>query len=327
MEKIELSALSDFCVGQAQDETAMTGCTVIIAPQGAVTGVDVRGSSPGTRDTDALHPGAGRRVLYAVVLSGGSSFGLDASSGVMGLLEERGIGRSVGVTVVPSVSQAILFDLHCGDWRVRPDAAMGRLAAENALRGEPFRSGNFGAGTGATIGKCLGLKNAMKGGVGAAAFRHGDLMAAAVFAVNCVGDVLDKGEIIAGARKDGGLEFAVSEDAILESYRADKDLFTGGSTNTVIGCIFTNAELTKAQAPLLAGQGHNAIARAVRPAHSVFDGDTVFAMGSGRVKATPDSVTVLASRAAEAAIVDAIRSAATWGDYLSCADRMKALGK
>ena len=326
MEKIELTELTDFRVGQAQDLTAMTGCTVVIAPEGAVTGVDVRGCSPGTRETDALHPQAGRRVLYAVVLSGGSSFGLDAASGVMELLEERRIGRSIGMTVVPSVSGAILFDLHCGDWRVRPDAAMGRLAAENALRGEPFRSGNYGAGTGATIGKSLGLTNAMKGGVGAAAFRQGELAVGAVFAVNCVGDVVENGAIIAGARKNGSLEFADSELAILESYRADKDLFTGGSTNTVIGCIFTNAVLTKGQATLLAGQGHNAIARAVRPAHSAFDGDTVFAMCSGRVTATPDSVSVLAARAAEAAILDAVKTADAYGEYLSYKERQKALG-
>ena len=324
MEKIELTQLTDFLVGQAQDETAMTGCTVIVAPEGAACGVDVRGGSPGTRDTDALDPLCNRKVVHAVVLSGGSAFGLDAAGGVMELLEEKRIGRDVGVTVVPNVSQAILFDLHCGDPRVRPDKVMGRLAAENAFRREPFRSGNYGAGTGATVGKSLGLKNAMKGGVGCAAFRQGELMAAAVFAVNCVGDILDNGEIIAGVRKDQGLEFFGSENAILSSYVAEKDLFSG---NTVIGCIMTNAKLDKALAARIAAQGHNGIARAVRPSHSIYDGDTVFALCSGRVSATPDSVGVLAARAAETAIVDAVRSAATWGDYLSCADRRRALGQ
>jgi L-aminopeptidase/D-esterase-like protein len=323
MEKIEITELADFLVGQAQDEIAMTGCTVVIAPEGAACGVDVRGGSPGTRDTDALDPLCNRKVVHAVLLSGGSAFGLDAAGGVMRVLEEKRIGRDVGVTVVPNVSQAILFDLHCGDSRVRPDAAMGAAAAENAFRREPFRSGNYGAGTGATVGKSLGLKNAMKGGVGCAAFRHGELMAGAVFAVNCVGDILENGEIIAGVRRDGGLEFYGSEEAILSAYVAEKDLFKG---NTVIGCIFTNAALTKAQAARLAGQGHNAIARAVRPAHSIYDGDTVFAMCSGRVSATPDSVGILAAHAAEAAIVDAVKSAATYGDYLSCADRRRALG-
>jgi L-aminopeptidase/D-esterase-like protein len=163
----------------------------------------------------------------------------------------------------------------------------------------------------------------MKGGVGCAAFRHGELMAGAVFAVNCVGDILENGEIIAGVRRNGGLELCGSEEAILSGYAAEKDLFKG---NTVIGCIFTNADLTKAQAARLAGQGHNAIARAVRPAHSIYDGDTVFAMCSGKVAATPDSVGILAAHAAEAAIVDAIKSASTYGDYLSYADRRRALG-
>ena len=330
MERIELTQLTDFLVGQAQDETAMTGCTVIIAPEGAACGVDVRGGSPGTRDTDALDPVCNRKVVHAVVLSGGSSFGLDAAGGVMELLEERRIGRDVGVTVVPNVCEAILFDLHCGASRIRPDKAMGRLAGENALARQPFRSGNYGAGTGATIGKSLGLKNAMKGGVGAAAFRQGELMVGAVFAVNCVGDVLENGEIIAGVRKDEGLEFYGSEQAILDSYAVETDLFQAAKddadgSNTIIGCIMTNAALTKAQAARLAAQGHNGIARAVRPAHSIYDGDTVFALCSGRVGATPDSVGVLAARAAEAAIADAIRSAATYGDYLSCADRLARL--
>ena len=240
MERIELIQLTDFLVGQAQDETAMTGCTVIIAPEGAACGVDVRGGSPGTRDTDALDPVCNRKVVHAVVLSGGSSFGLDAAGGVMELLEERRIGRDVGVTVVPNVCEAILFDLHCGASRVRPDKAMGRLAGENALARQPFRSGNYGAGTGATIGKSLGLKNAMKGGVGAAAFRQGELMVGAVFAVNCVGDVLENGEIIAGVRKDEGLEFYGSEQAILDSYAVETDLFQAAKddadgSNTIIG--------------------------------------------------------------------------------------------
>ena len=322
MEKIEITELTDFLVGQAQDEKAMTGCTVIIAPEGAACGVDVRGGSPGTRDIAALDPLCNRKVVHGVVLSGGSAFGLDAAGGVMALLEEKRIGRDVGVTVVPNVSQAILFDLHCGDAHIRPDAAMGRQAAENAFRREPFRSGNYGAGTGATVGKALGLKNAMKGGVGCAAFRQGELMAAAVFAVNCVGDIVENGQIIAGARKDGGLDFYGSENAILQAYVAEKDLFSG---NTVIGCIMTNADLPKTLAARIAAQGHNAIARAVRPAHSIYDGDTVFALCSGKVSATPDSVAVLASRAAETAIVDAVKSAATYGEYLSCTDRCRAL--
>ncbi len=322
MERVSITTLSDFMVGQAQDETAMTGCTAIIAKKGAVCGVDVRGGSPGTRDTDALNPLCNRQEVHAVLLSGGSSFGLDTASGLMQLLEERKIGRDVGVTVVPNVCAAILFDLKCGDYRVRPDAEMGRLAGENAFKGLPFQSGNYGAGTGATIGKSLGLKNAMKGGVGAAAFRQGDLIAGAVFAVNCVGDILENGEIIAGVRKEDGITFADSESVILNSYAKEKDLFSG---NTVIGCIMTNAALNKAQATRLAAQGQNAIARVVYPAHSIYDGDTVFALCSGQVETSPDAIGVLARHAAEEAIIDAVKSARTYGDYLSYQDRMKKL--
>lgn len=322
MEKTALSELSEFLIGQAQDEAAMTGCTAIIAPNGAVCGVDVRGGSPGTRDTDALNPLCNRKEVHAVLLSGGSSFGLDAAGGLVQLLEEKKIGRDVGVTVVPNVCSAILFDLKCGSCQIRPNAEMGRAAGENAFLGVPFHSGNYGAGTGATIGKSLGLKNAMKGGVGAAAFRHGDLIAGAIFAVNCVGDILENGEIIAGVRRDDGLTFADSEAVILHSYAGEKDLFSG---NTVIGCIITNAALTKAQATRLAAQGQNAIARTVRPSHSIYDGDTVFSLCSGRVQASPDAVGILGAHAAEAAIIDAVKSAQSYGDYLSYQERIRTI--
>lgn len=262
MEKIDLTEMSEFLIGQAQDETAMTGCTAIIAPQGAVCGVDVCGGSPGTRDTDALNPLCNRKEVHAVLLSGGSSFGLDAAGGLMGLLEERKIGRDVGITVVPNVCSAILFDLKCGNYKIRPDSAMGRKAGENAFMKLPFQSENFGAGTGATIGKSAGLKNAMKGGIGAAAFRHGYLTAAAVFAVNCVGDIIENGQIIAGARLNNSLDFADSETVILNSYADEKDFFSG---NTVIGCIITNASLTKPQAARLVSKGQNAIAQLYTP--------------------------------------------------------------
>jgi L-aminopeptidase/D-esterase-like protein len=314
MEKISITNLSDFLIGQAQDETAMTGCTAIIAPEGAVCGVDVRGGSPVTRDTDALSPLCNREAVHAVLLCGGSSFGLDAAGGLMKLLEERKIGRDVGVTTVPNICAAVLFDLKCGDSYIRPSSEMGYTVGENAFAGLPFQSGNYGAGCGATVGKICGSQNAMKGGVGAAALRHGNLTAAAVFAVNCVGDVLENGEIIAGARKNGGSEFEESEKIILNSYETSKDFFSG---NTVIGCILTNADLTKAQASKLASQGQNAIARSIRPAHSVYDGDTVFALCSGKVKATPDAVGILAVHAAQSAILDAIKSAESYGTFLS----------
>lgn len=322
MERIALTELSDFLIGQAQDETAMTGCTAIIAPKGAVCGVDVRGGSPVTRDTDSLNPLCNRKEIHAVLLSGGSSFGLDAAGGLMQLLEEKGIGRDVGVTIVPNICAGILFDLKCGRRMVRPNEAMGRLAGENAFEGVPFQSGNYGAGTGATVGTSLGVKNAMKGGIGAAAFRHGELMVGAVFVVNCVGDIWENGEIIAGVRQNDDLTFADSEKVILKGYADEKDLFSG---NTVIGCLMTNAALTKAQAARLAAQGQNAIAREVHPAHSTYDGDTVFALCSGKVETSPDAVGILAAHAAEAAIIDAVKSAKSYGDYLSYQERLQKL--
>ena len=317
MEKVSLDALPGFFIGQAQDTLAMTGCTAIIAPAGAVCGVDIRGGSPGTRDTAALDPLCNRKEVHAVLLSGGSAFGMDAAGGLMSLLEEKRIGRDVGVTVVPNVCAAILFDLACGSATVRPDAAMGRLAGENAFARLPFQSGSFGAGTGATVGKTNGLDNAMKGGIGAAAFRCGELIAAAVFAVNSAGDIAENGQIIAGARASDGSGFADREELILTSYAKEKDLFSG---NTVLGCIMTNASLTKAQASRIAGRGQDAIARTVRPAHSIYDGDTVFVLAGGGVQTSMDAVGILAEHAAAAAILDAVKSAESFGPYLAYRD-------
>ena len=317
MERASIDELADFLIGQAEDAHAMTGCTAILAPAGAVCGIDIRGGSPGTRDTAALSPLCNRELVHAVLLSGGSSFGLDAAGGLMGLLEEKGIGRDVGVTVVPNVSAAILFDLQCGSSRIRPDAAMGREAGENAFRRLPFQSGNHGAGTGATVGKTNGLQNAMKGGIGAAAYRQGELFAGAVFAVNCVGDVVENGRIVAGARNGCGHGFADSESRILGAYADEKDFFSG---NTVLGCIFTNAKLTKASASRIAGRGQDAVAKTIRPAHSLYDGDTVFTLASGRVETSRDALGVLAEKASAAAMLDAVRSAETYGEYLAFRD-------
>jgi L-aminopeptidase/D-esterase-like protein len=316
VEKITIGDIGGFRIGQEQDLEAGTGCTVIICEEGAACAVDVRGGSPGTRDTDALNPLNNRKHVHAVMLSGGSSFGLDAAGGAMRFLEERGIGRDVEVARVPNVCAAILFDLKCGSSRIRPDAAMGYAACENAFRGSAFQSGNFGAGTGATVGKSRGIPYAMKGGIGAAAFRYGSLEAGAVVAVNCVGDILKDGVIIAGALADDRRSFADSERIILENYLSDKDFFSGADRgNTVLGCIITNAAFDKAGAARLAAQGQNGIARRIRPAHSVFDGDTVFALCRGPVKTTIDAAGILCTAAMEAAILDAVQNARTLHGY------------
>ncbi|HEX2925790.1 MAG TPA: P1 family peptidase [Ruminiclostridium sp.] len=320
-ERIGIEQFDGIYAGHAQDIAGGTGCTVVLCPEGGVAGVDVRGGSPGTRDTDALNPVNNRKVVHGILLSGGSSFGLDAAGGVMAYLEERGIGRDVGVGCVPNVCGAILFDLKCGDPKARPDKEMGYTACKNAFS-EPFRSGNVGAGTGAVIGKVLGHEYAMKGGAGSAAFMVGDLMVGAVTAVNCVGDVFDskEGRIIAGVLAKDKKSLSSTEEIMLANYKSQKDIF---SENTVIGCVVTNAALTKPQAAKLASIGQNGIARAIRPAHSVFDGDTIFTLSTGQVDANLDTIGILAVRAVEAAIIDAVVSSDSLHGYISYKDFSK----
>lgn len=325
LQRIDISELDAFLLGQAQDLTAMTGCTAIIAPKGAVCGVDIRGGSPATRDVSALDPLCNRKEIHGIMLAGGSSFGLEAAGGLVGLLEEKGIGRNVGVTVVPNVPSAVLFDLKCGSSTVRPDAGMGRAAGENAFAKLPFQSGNFGAGTGASVGTFKGMEHSMKGGIGAAAFSFGKLKVGAVFAVNCIGDIVENGQIIAGMRQADGVTFADSERVILSEYHTDTDFFS--EQNTVIGCVLTNAGLSKVQAAKLAALGQNGIARSVYPANTIFDGDTVFALCSGEVSATLDAVGIIAAKAVQVAIYDAVKSAESCGCVMSYSERLSLVGK
>lgn len=281
------------------------------------------GGPRGTRDTDALNPINNRKVIHAVFLAGGSSFGLDAGGGIMSYLEERHIGRDVGVTCVPNVCGAILFDLTCGSSLIRPDAGMGYQACLNAMDSTSgqtlFPEGNFGAGTGATIGKSLGRAQAMKGGIGSAAFSVGDLQVGAIMAVNCVGDVYDQdeGRVIAGMLNSDRQTLLSSERLIVQQYERKEDFYSG---NTILGCIITNAILDKAQATKLASVGHDGIARAIRPAHSVYDGDTLFALCTQQVEASQDAVGILAAYVVEKAIVQAIRKADSIHGYLSFKD-------
>jgi L-aminopeptidase/D-esterase-like protein len=319
MNMISINHMDGFRIGQVQNRKAATGCTVIICEDGAICGVDVRGGSPGTRDTDSLNPINNREKVHAIVLAGGSTFGLDSAGGVMQFLEERKIGRDVGVTVVPNVCGAILFDLKCGDYKVRPDAAMGYHACQNAYEETIWRSGNYGAGTGATLGTLCGIERAMKGGIGSCALQYEDLMVGVLIAVNCVGDVYDpeKGNKIAGMRSEDGKQFESSEKAVLRRYQNGVDLFSG---NTIIGTIITNAKLTKAQCTKLSSVAHNGIARCIRPAHTIYDGDTLFSMCTSKVEAQLDAVSILACKAVEGAILDAVYSADTFGCYIAAKD-------
>ncbi|MBQ3283244.1 MAG: P1 family peptidase [Atopobiaceae bacterium] len=289
---------------------AATGCTVIVCPAGATGGVDVRGGAPATRETDLLRPEEMVQVLHAVVLSGGSAYGLSASCGVAEELERRGIGLGVGVGVVPIVSGACLFDLAVGDPSIRPTSVDGIDATMEALDnpGRPLERGNVGAGTGCSVGKLAGPARAMKTGLGEAVLQAGSLVCGAVAAVNAVGNVVDPttGAAIAGMLDSDGTGIESVEDALLAMASMPLD---GLRTNTTISCVVTNARLTKAQATKVAQMAADAYAHTIRPTHTSNDGDTVFVMATGEVEYPIDVVGLLATRALEGAIVDAAISA------------------
>ena len=283
----------------------------------------MRGGSPGTRETDALNPVNQCRSIHAVLLAGGSAFGLDAAAGVMQYLESKDIGRDVKVTKIPIVCGAILFDLLCGDYRIRPDKAMGYEACQNA-ENNTSGQGSIGAGTGALIGKIKGCEYAMKGGIGTYAVQVGDLQVGAIMAVNCVGDVYDpqSGKIIAGVLSEDKKSIGSTENILIKNYYEDKDVFNGNikNGNTVIGVVVTNASLTKAEANKLAAVSHNGIARTIRPAHSNYDGDTIFSMTTGKVSVSFDVTGILAARVVEGAIINAIKSANSLCGFPSYSD-------
>ena len=309
-------------VGQAQDELALTGCTVILCRKGAVGGVDVRGSAPGTRETDLLNPINLVNKVHAVVLAGGSAFGLDAASGVMKYLAEQKIGYGFGGNRVPIVPAAILFDLGLGKSARHPDLEMGYAAALAANSG-PVSEGNFGAGTGAAVGKIFGMGGAMKSGLGTASIEiGGGVIVGAIVAVNAFGDVLDPvtGKIIAGARpaklgplKLGGEAQFANTLEVMKSFtgRTILNLATGG--NTVIAVVATNARFDKAQATKMAQMAQDGSARTIRPAHTMLDGDTVFALATGQKKADVSIVGAYAAEVLAQAIVRAVKAATPAG--------------
>ncbi len=321
IEQLPVTAIPGFRLGNAHNLAAATGCTVILCPAGAVAGVDVRGGAPGTRETDLLRPENYVEKIHAVLLSGGSAFGLDAAAGVMAYLEERGVGFDVGVAKVPIVAGAVLFDLPCGDPAVRPDKAMGYAACLAAEKGG-FAEGTAGAGAGATVGKFFGMEHAMKGGLGAYAAKVGGLMVGAVVAVNCLGDVVDPdgGGIIAGAYQDDPFAFLGSEDGMISKYGRTGNLFAG---NTTIGAILTNAALTKGQAAKIASMAHNGYARTMRPAHTMVDGDTIFCLSAGSVAADVSVVGLIAARVMEWAVLRAVREATSLAGFKACRDSKK----
>ena len=308
----DLSSIGDVAgleVGHDTDPRRPTGCTVVIARDGAVAGVDVRGAAPGTRETDLLAPGNLVERVHAIVLAGGSAWGLDAASGVVRWLEQQGVGMLVGPARLPIVPGAVLFDLLLGDASIRPDADAGYRACKAASRQRPAE-GNVGAGAGAAVGKIFGIARAMKGGIGTASVTVDGVTVAALIACNALGDVIDPetAQVIAGARSVDGKRLLDSRRALLAG-EAPQPLIAG--TNTTIGVIATDAVITRLQATRLAQMGHDGLARSINPVHTMSDGDTLFALGTGASGRSAGMMTLgtMAAEVTARAVARAVRAA------------------
>ena len=308
----DLSSIGDVAgleVGHDTDPRRPTGCTVVIARDGAVAGVDVRGAAPGTRETDLLAPGNLVERVHAIVLAGGSAWGLDAASGVVRWLEQQGVGMLVGPARLPIVPGAVLFDLLLGDASIRPDADSGYRACQAASRQRPAE-GNVGAGAGAAVGKIFGIARAMKGGIGTASITVDGVTVAALIACNALGDVIDPetAQVIAGARSVDGKRLLDSRRALLAG-EAAQPLIAG--TNTTIGVIATDAVITRLQATRLAQMGHDGLARSINPVHTMSDGDTLFALGTGASGRSAGMMTLgtMAAEVTARAVARAVRAA------------------
>lgn len=303
---IPLQEIKGVRIGHAQDDEHATGCTVIICEKKAACGVDVRGGGPASRENQLLSPLMSNDGVNAVLLSGGSAYGLDAAGGVMKYLEEKGQGVKVGDAIVPIVVGSCIFDLTCVSGKVRPDAAMGYAACVDSETNRA-RSGNVGAGTGATVGKLMGAERAMKSGLGCYAVQMGDLKVGAVVAVNAIGDVyeMDSTRQLAGllsSKKDAML--STEKEMIKLLHLASKFSF-----NTTIGAVITNANFNKAQMNKVAAMASNGVARTIRPVNTSMDGDSIYALCTGKVKSSPDVVGTIAAhvlgKAIERAVLDA----------------------
>lgn len=307
MNVIGIDEIEGFRIGSAEDAEGGSGCTVVICDKGAVGGVDVRGGGPATRETDLLDPLSLCSEVYGILLSGGSAFGLNAAGGVMKYLEERGIGFDGGIARIPIVPAACLFDLIAGDPLCRPDMDMGYRACLDSEK-HCFRAGNHGAGTGATIGKYMGAGRSMKSGQGSFALQSGKLKIGAIVAVNCLGDVYDAdtGKRFAGILSEDGKSLGDTRRIMWDSVEEEKNVFTG---NTTIGCLITNAALTKAQCGKLASMAHDGYAAAIKPVHTSADGDTIFYMAGGDVEVNQDALGDLGAYVMAKAVNDAVRSA------------------
>ena len=314
--EISIREIKGLHIGQTEDAAAGTGCTVLICERGMSAGLDIRGGGPASRDTHLLDPLTAAQTIHAVVLGGGSAFGLGAADGVMAYLEERNIGFDVGVTKVPLVAQSDIFDLTVGDKSVRPDRAMGYAAAKNAMEAPNYRDGNYGAGCGATVGKLAGMETCMKSGIGSYAVQLGLLQIGAIVVVNALGDVYDwrTGRKVAGLLKPDKKGFRDSVALMEESIAIHENRF---AENTTIGAIVTNAAFTKTQLCKIAGMAHNGFARSIRPVHTSADGDSIYALSVGDISADMDLVGTLAAQVMSEAILRGVTSAESAYGFLA----------
>lgn len=300
-------------VGQVEDKEGLTGCTVIICEDGGVCGVDVRGSAPGTRETDLLDPINMVQKIHAIVLSGGSAFGLESTCGVSRYLEEKGIGFDVGVAKVPIVTGAVLFDLGVGDPKCRPNIEMGYKACQIANNIE-LKQGNYGAGCGATVGKIRGSEFCTKGGIGSYSIKlDNGLVVSAIIAVNAFGDVYENGQVIAGVLNDDKTDFLNTYDLM------KKGVNKGGFNidNTTIGAVVTNAKLSKAECKKISQMAHNGFAKSIFPIHTPHDGDTIFTLATGEVETDITLLGSIASEVVEKSVISAIKNASKTNNILS----------
>lgn len=307
LKKISIMDIENVNIGQYEDKTAATGCTVFVFESGAAAGLDVRGGGPASRESELLKPTAAAELIHSIVLAGGSAFGLDAAGGVMKCLEEHKIGFDVGVTRVPLVCQSSLFDLTVGSKDIRPDADMGYKACSMAFQNN-YKDGNYGAGTGATVGKLKGMQYCMKSGIGSYAVKLGELKVGAVAAVNALGDIYDwkTGKKIAGMLNTDLNTMCDSQVEMLKNYETVNNRFVG---NTTLGVIITNAMFEKTKLCKIAGMAQDGYARSIRPVHLTVDGDSIYAVSTGNVSADLDMVGTLASQVMSEAIMQAVKSA------------------
>lgn len=305
MKEINIMDVGGFRIGHAQNIPAATGCTVMLFDNMSPAGLDVRGGGPASRESQILSPVAQAEGINAILLSGGSAFGLDAAGGVMKYLEERGIGFETGIAKVPLVCQADLFDLGVGSADVRPDGSMAYEACENAGYAPPAE-GNVGAGTGCTVGKYRGMQRAMKAGLGTYAVQAGPLKVGALVAVNALGDIYEDGKMIAGLLNADGNGLSNTLEELFSDVDRMGELFSG---NTTLGIVVTNAKFHKTQLTKIAGMTHNGYARAIRPVHTNADGDSIYAVSTGELPGDVNVVGAMAALAMEKAIARAVKQA------------------